>query len=465
MTTAAPYAPGRLAIETPEDLLYGLAPNPVRCGKGITIGAGDILPEINFTLPTMMIDETTWPEVRKQYETMIEEICRRSVELEAPGLIVECELLPPMCMNPAWGEEITAILRSGLDRFHVSDGLKSALRMTIIDLRDGERPPRMRSGPGIERTLESFRRCAAAGADLLSIESTGGKELHDEALLAANVPGILYALGVLASNDMRYLWSEIATIAKGTGALPAGDSACGFANTAMVLAEKNMLPRVLAAVVRTATVVRSLMAFEQGAVGPSKDCAYEGPFLKALTGAPIAMEGKSSACAHLSGVGNIAAACADLWSNESVQNVRLLSAFAPVVSVEQLIYDCRLMNQAAADGMDDRRRMARWLVESDASRDPQAWVLRPDFVIRASRAIASEPTPFLQTVRAAEITLEELRAASTAGKLRLNATELHWLDMISMQLDMMPREEDALLAEVKMMGELKFIPSEYGVIA
>jgi methanol--5-hydroxybenzimidazolylcobamide Co-methyltransferase len=32
---------------------------------------------------------------------------------------------------------------------------------------------------------------------------------------------------------------------------------------------------VLAAVVRAMSAVRSLAAFEQGALGPSKDCAYE----------------------------------------------------------------------------------------------------------------------------------------------------------------------------------------------
>jgi methanol--5-hydroxybenzimidazolylcobamide Co-methyltransferase len=115
-----------------------------------------------------------------------------------------------------------------------------------------------------------------------------------------------------------------------------GDSACGFANTAMQLAHQKMLPEVLAAVVRAMSAVRSLAAFEQGAVGPSKDCAYEGPVIKAITGCPISMEGKSASCAHFSPLGNIAAAMCDLWSNESVQNVRLLSGNAPEVFTELL---------------------------------------------------------------------------------------------------------------------------------
>ena len=84
----------------------------------------------------------------------------------------------------------------------------------------------------------------------------------------------------------------------------------------MQLAGQKMLPEVLAAVVRAMSAARAIVAFEQGAVGPSKDCAYEGPIMKAIAGVPIAMEGKSAACAHFSPVGNIASAMCDLWSNE-----------------------------------------------------------------------------------------------------------------------------------------------------
>jgi Methanol-cobalamin methyltransferase B subunit len=78
----------------------------------------------------------------------------------------------------------------------------------------------------------------------------------------------------------------------------------------MQLASQKMLPETLAAVVRAMSAPRALAPFEQGAVGPSKDCAYEGPIMKAIAGVPISMEGKSAACAHFSPVGNIASACA-----------------------------------------------------------------------------------------------------------------------------------------------------------
>ena len=40
-----------------------------------------------------------------------------------------------------------------------------------------------------------------------------------------------------------------------------------------------------------------------------------------------------------------------------MQNVKLLGGMAPTCYVEQLIYDCRLMNQALADGADAARML------------------------------------------------------------------------------------------------------------
>ena len=109
---------------------------------------------------------------------------------------------------------------------------------------------------------------------------------------------------------------------------------------------------------------------------------------------PMAMEGKTAACAHLSPVGNIAAAACDTWSNESVQNLKLLGGMAPTCYVEQLIYDCRLMNQALADGRQAALLYQKWMVNSDASRDPQAWVLSPESAIAIAQSIVTAPGPY-----------------------------------------------------------------------
>src|SRR5690606_9954703 len=170
------------------------------------------------TLPDISISADTMPEIRKQYTQMIEGVCKRAVELQAPGLVVEFELLPELTLTPEWGAEITAILRATLDRYAAQEGLLCALRVTPNDIREFARPPRMRSGEYWEKMVRSFESCAAAGADLLSIESTGGKEIHDDALLYGDLPAVVFALGVLASRDMAHLWDMIVEVADRHGA-------------------------------------------------------------------------------------------------------------------------------------------------------------------------------------------------------------------------------------------------------
>jgi len=436
-----------LAISDLDEFVFGRCPHPVTAGHGLQIGAGTVFPELNFTLPPMTIGADTMPEVRAQYTEMIDDACTRAVALQVPGLVVEFELLPTLTEEPGWGAEVTAILRETLDRYHDGVGLVSALRVTPNDIREFVRPPLMRSGEQWERMIESFALCAAAGADMLAIESTGGKELHDDALIAADLPASVLALGVLAPRDMAFLWDEIVRVAGDHGAIPSGDTACGFANTAMVLAEMHHIPRVWAAVIRVMAVARSLVAFERGAVGPSKDCAYEGPYLKAITGCPIALEGSEAACAHFSPVGNIARATADLWSNESVANVKLLAGMAPTVSLEQLAYACRLMNAATAAGPDAQLQLRDLFVASDASLDPQAHVLRPDVVLELAAEIVAEPTPYRRVRRAAIATLASLRAADEAGAFALARRERSWLSRLSATADELPEDEETFVAE------------------
>ncbi|MBM3493839.1 MAG: methanol--corrinoid methyltransferase [Armatimonadetes bacterium] len=461
--TGANAGPLTPAIASLDEFVYGRAPKPVGCGHGVVIGDGVVLPEVNFTLPPLEVSADTWPDVRNQYTEMIEGVCRRAVELGAPGLIVEFETLPPMTVNPEWGAEITRLLADTLDRHYAKDGLRSALRLTPNDTRDHVRPPVMRSGMYWDGMVRLFRMAGEAGAHMLAIESTGGKEIHDQGLMDADLETMVFALGVLAPRDMRFLWTEIVAACHENQVVPSGDTACGFANTAMVLAEQRMIPRVLAAVARVAAVPRSLVAYEVGAIGPSKDCAYEGPYMKAIMGVPISMEGRSAACAHLSAVGNIAQAVCDCWSNESVQNVRLLSANAPTVSLEHLVYDCRLLNVASrTEG--GAIRMRDWLTESDAALDPQAFVLRPDVVLKLSALIAAQPTPYLRTRCAVLATMEELATASANGTVSIPANEVRWLDRFRKVGDSLPEDEQEFAAHMRArLADAPYLPEEYGL--
>lgn len=453
-----------LVIDRPENLLFGTAPHPLKTKRGMLIGGGTVYPELNFTLPQMQINADTMPKVCGQYRQIIEGALRRAVELEAPGVVIEFETLPPMTEHPAWGMEIVHILLEGMQKFYDEEGLKSVFRMTPNDNREFERPPRMREGPYLDAMLELFDQSAAAGSELLSIESVGGKELHDDALVMGDVGMVVFSLCILGVRDMQFLWSAIKEITDRHNVHCAGDTACGFGNTAMVLAEQKMIPRVFAAVVRAISAVRSLVAYECGAVGPGKDCGYENPILKAITGYPMAMEGKSSACAHLSPMGNLAAATCDTWSNESVQNIKLLGGMAPTCFMEQLIYDCRLLNESTKESPQAARSLQSLLVKSDIYRDPQAFIIAPEIAIPLAQAIVDSDNHYRAGVAVGLKAVELMREAYEAGKLKIADNEVNWLDLLEESLEMLPAEEGSFIEQQLAEADpTKFIPASYGL--
>ena len=450
----------KLAYEHLDEFLYGTSRRPVTLKNGLKIGGGLILPEINFTLPTMQISNETMPEVLRQYQNILEGVCKRAVELYVPGLIAEIELLPPATYHPEWGVAITKTVKAVMSEYEAKYGLKTGIRITPVDIREDANSPHMWRGSHWDAVLETFAGCAEAGADLLAIESIGGKDVHDEANIYCQMDKAIFALGILGARDMSKLWGSIVKIADQTGTVASGDTACGFANTAMVLADRGMVPKVFAAVDRVVSAVRSLVAIEEGAQGPHKDCGYEGVYVKAITGTPITMEGKSSACAHLSPVGNIAACVADLWSNESVQNIKLLGGMAPTISLEQLAYDCRLMNVAAEQGHAPLLR--DMLADSDSPLDPQAYVLRPDVVLEISREIIRENTWFKRSVTAARVAVQVLRKAIADGKTHIDEKESAWLDTMERQIDGIPGDEEEFIRDFIEENENdKFIPAKY----
>ena len=209
--------------------------------------------------------------------------------------------------------------------------------------------------------------------------------------------------------------------------------------------------------------MRSLVAYECGAVGPGKDCGYENVYLKAITGFPMAMEGKSAACAHLSPLGNIAAATADTWSNESVQNIKLLGGMAPTISLEQLAYDCRLFNLAIDDGREKANMLRDWLVRSDArstrrhtsspppprSKSAKAIVAAPD-AYTASKAAANHDQPASQRPQRRRTEISRPRTP-LAGYYR-------WA-----LADLPEKEGDFISQQMGLLASDKFIPAEYGL--
>jgi methanol--5-hydroxybenzimidazolylcobamide Co-methyltransferase len=453
-----------LQINNPDELMFGIAPKPVKTRRGLIIGGGQVYAELNFTLPMMSINDNTLKEVYAHYREIAEGALERAVHLNSKGVVLEFETLLEMTKTPDIGVEIVKIMNEVCERYYHQHSLASEIRLTPNDLREFERPARQRSSAYLEPMMELFERGMIAGGDLLSIESTGGKEVSDDALMMCDVKGLMFALTVLGVRDMQFLWHKIVTLGNKHGKISAGDSACGFANTAMVLAEKKYIPKVFAALVRVISVVRSIVAMEEGAVGPDKDCGYEGPFLKAITGIPISMEGKTAACAHLSPIGNIASACADLWSNESVQNIKLLSGMAPTAYFEQLEYDARLMNEALRMGKMQCHVLQQLLVGSDVYTDPQALILSPENVIRISKELIKGESYVANARNGALAALDIIEEAFQSGKLKLSEMETAYLPAFRDDLNSIPDSENEFIAMMlPVIDPGKFILAEYGL--
>ncbi len=454
----------RLTIDNADDLVFGFAPYPVKTPRGLFIGGGIVYPELNFTLPPIQICDENMGVIRQHYEEIITGALERAVHLHAPGVVFEFETLMEMTRNPAIGEDLVLRMNEICERYFANNGLKSEIRLTPNDLREFERPPRQRTSQHLETMFELFERGARAGGNLLSIESTGGKEISDDALMMCDIRQFIFSQAVLGVRDMKMLWSGIVDIAQRTGTIAGGDTACGFGNTAMVLAEKKYIPKVFAAICRVATVVRTLVAVEQGAAGPDKDCGYEGPFLKAIAGIPISMEGKTAACAHLSPLGNVSAACADLWSNESVQNIRLLSGNAPTAYYEQLEYDTRLMNQAIQGGKSDILQLQKLFVQSDIHFDPQALILAPVHVIDISKEIVRGTNYIDGARRGCLKALDIISESIKNGSLMNDPRETDWISILRDDISSIPVSESAFVESVMpVIDTKKILLDEYGL--
>jgi methanol--5-hydroxybenzimidazolylcobamide Co-methyltransferase len=137
----------------------------------------------------------------------------------------------------------------------------------------------------------------------------------------------------------------------------------------------------------------------------------------------------------------------DLWSNESVQNVRLLSGNAPEAFAELLEYDCRLMNAASASGQ--AKALRDLLTLSDEWLSPQAAVLSPAATIEIASAIVSKTDPYERTVAAGKAAVDILERGAREGRLALARRERQWLDRIGEALATLPADWRELQAQLE----------------
>ncbi|HNT77076.1 MAG TPA: methyltransferase MtaB domain-containing protein [Anaerolineae bacterium] len=449
-----------MAYDNFADMMFGTAKTPVETRRGLSIGGGYVIPEIKpHPRPG---SEKNLKTLLREYERANGDALERCVIVGHPTLVVENEHIFQMTNNPQWGAEIAAQTARQLDEYLEKYGLRTAYRATIADLRKPDMVD-MRDSDYTQQVLASFEACAPY-ADIISIESTGGKEITDHCVIRNDITGMLFGQAVLGGRDMEWLWMQIVDIARRHHCIAGGDTDCAQANTAMFLAggfTSKDVPHTFAALVRAIAAGRSLVAYECGATGPGKDCGYENPIIKAITGVPISTEGKTSACAHSALIGNAIGAVCDLWSNEAVEYHEMFGATTPAVFTEILGYDAAAMNAAVALGY--QKEFQACLVASDRYRDPQSFILCPDNAWIIGKAIVDNNASMYSRGKAAALQAGALLLGDP--NLQLTAFEKESLVGYIKELEGLPdTEADFIDLCVHKYSKIKgFKPASYGL--
>ncbi|MCL6447874.1 MAG: methanol--corrinoid methyltransferase [Armatimonadetes bacterium] len=451
-----------MAYKSADEMVFGTAKYPVKYGRDFVAGGGFVYPEL-VPHPRPGSEESKKSLVR-EYEKMVNDALERCVQIGLPGLQIELEHVYQMTRHPDWGGEIAAATKRIMDDYYQKYGLKSAIRATPADYRKPDEE-NIRDGDALKNILATFEASAAAGADNLSIESMGGKEITDYAIVRQDIRGVLFGIGVLGSRDVEFLWKKIVEIANKYGATPGGETDCAQANVAMFMAGgflDKSVPHTFAAICRAIAAPRTLVAYEQGAKGPTKDCGYEDTIIKAIAGIPISMEGKTCACAHSDLLGNLVAAVCDLWSNEAVEYHDMFGGTTAAVFTEILGYDVALMNTAIKMGKaKDLRDM---MINSDKYRDTHGFILSPDNAYEIGKAIVSNAESYYSRARAAAIKAAELMRGD--ARLLLSDFEKEVLESTYKTLLSLPDKEDDFIAEcipIYQKHVRGFKPANYGL--
>ena len=460
----------RMAYQKPDDMVFGTSRKPLSYGLGIKVGTGRVIPEAKYA-PRPGVTQSPDRLKREFVDYMSKDIIHRAVNMGFPDLQLETEWISHMGADQRTSGDIVCMQKDLIEGYHAEYGINLAVRQTIPDLREcelGLRPGRdsIRSHP--EQLFESAETACSNGADVLSVETLGGKEICDYAVTQGDIVGFLFGMGCLGSIDARYVWDEFVGICRRGRTVPGGDTACSGANTVMFMAGgylDNDVQKTFSALCRCISAARSLVPFECGATGPGKDCAYEGTIVKAITGLPISQEGKNAGCAHFDLMGNLMAQCCDLWSDESVEYHPDFGGSSVACWAGSLGYECSLMNTASASGNGKVLRDLYML--SDRVRSPESYILSYDNAWAVGKAIVDNRKDYYLRARAAAIAganiiLEGYRS----GELGLSKRQLEKLYRMIRDLESLPDDSDAFMesclkrysAEVS-----KFDPANYGL--
>ena len=433
-----------MAYKEADELVFGQAKNPVSYGFGIKIGAGVVIPEINYA-PRPGAEKDS-EKLRREYVDYIsKDILNRAVTAGFPNVQLETEWVSQMNQ-----EKLSAPVVEGqkeiCEKFHEEYGINCAVRHTIPDQREADEG--LKPGMGGRSYPEKLFECAEIacenGADNLSCETVGGKEFADYAVTNGDITAFLFGVGYLGSIDMEYVWSEFVDIAKKNKAVAGGDTNCSGANVSMFMAGgflDNDVQKTFSAVTRCISAARTLAAWESGAVGPDKDCGYEGIICKAIAGKPTAQEGKNCQCAHCDLQGNLIAQACDLWSNESVEYHPEFGGTSVQCWLGSIGYEAALMNTAIQLGQE--KTLRDLYMYADRTRGPEGYVLAYDNAYKVGQAIAENGNDLYLRAKAAGLTAAKIiQSGYDAKELALTNKQLDVLGAIIKELEELPDETD-----------------------
>ena len=173
----------KMAYACADDMVFGKSLEPISYGFGLKIGAGEVIPEINYA-PRAGTEKD--PErLRKEYVDYIsKDILNRAVTAGFPNVQLETEWVSQM--NQAkLSVPVVAGQKEICEKYHEEYGVNCAVRQTIPDQREAEeglRPGMGGSHAYPEKLFECAEIACENGADNLSCESVGGKEFADYAV-------------------------------------------------------------------------------------------------------------------------------------------------------------------------------------------------------------------------------------------------------------------------------------------
>ena len=434
----------KMENKSADDLVFGKAANPVEYGFGVKLGVGEVVP--NIKVAPAEGSETSVEGMVATCKNIAFSACDRAAAVGLPTVQIEQEHVAQQTKSREISAKTTAVQIEQLEELHDKYGTKTSLMSTIADIRE-EDMGGLRGSDFDVMMDESFEACAENGTSILCVETIGGKVVSDYGISRGDIRAILYGIGLLGSIDMEYMWTKISDIASHHDCVPGGDTDCAQANTAMFLGggltSKNV-SHTLAAVARSISGARSLVAVECGAVGPLKDCGYENPIVKAVGGVPICAEGKNATCAHSDLMGNLACAVVDCWSNESVYNREEMGGPTPGVWLQSLGYECALMNTATQIGTNKQLRDT--YVLADKYRDPQGVILAYDNAYKIGEAITAEGEDIYLRSRAAAIrAMELINEAVDEKRILLTRFERDTLDSTMKTYEQLPDDKDKFI--------------------